>query len=155
MAYAAPMHSRQDAAEPWVAALKGAGLRVTSARLRTLEALDLAAGPMSHHALAQSLNMAGLDRTTVYRNLVALCRAQLVRRSHGGDRIWRYVLAARGQSHRAAHPHFDCRGCGESHCLSPVDISLHGQAEALAALDGFEVVLRGRCAGCAGRVGTP
>lgn len=134
---------------PWAARLKDAGLRVTQARLRTLMALESLDAPQSHDALATTLAEDGLDRITVYRNLIVLCRAQLVRRSHGGDRIWRYSLTVQGVQHRHAHPHFDCRGCGNSRCLSPIDVSLHGQAEALAGLEGIEVVLRGRCAGCA------
>jgi Fe2+ or Zn2+ uptake regulation protein len=133
----------------WREQLRRAGLRVTPQRLATLEALAMLEAPISHEGLAQQIDQP-MDRATVYRNLVALCRAQLVRREHGGDRIWRYSLAAQQRAHRAAHPHFSCSGCGDTRCLQASDVRLAGAAQALGAQsDQVEVWLRGQCDRCA------
>jgi Fur family ferric uptake transcriptional regulator len=135
---------------PLAAQLKTAGLRVTTARLTILAALGALTRPVSHDELAhQQMDHANMDKITIYRTLVAFTRTKLVVRSLGEDRIWRYVLAAQAQRHQTAHPHFNCRDCGDTRCLQDRDVSLHGQAQALSHNPAFEVVLRGRCDNCA------
>jgi len=131
------------------ARLRQAGLRATRARLQILAALDVAHQSKSHDALAEELGHDAMDRITVYRNLVALTRAGLVRRENGDDRIWRYRLAGREDLHKRAHPHFSCRTCGDTQCLPDSAVSLQGLAKSLGAQSsGVEVTLSGHCDRC-------
>lgn len=152
------MASSQTPQEPtptaqWTGRLRAVGLRATSARMHTLAALQLAPEPLSHDALAQHLAQhlgeGAIDRITVYRNLMALTRAGIVHRAHGGDRIWRYRLTGEEDLHKRAHPHFSCRACGTTQCLPEADVRLIGAAKSLGAQpSGLEVMLSGQCARC-------
>lgn len=131
------------------ARLRAAGLRATRARLHTLAALQRAQTALSHEALADALGTEVMDRITVYRNLLALTRAGLVRREHGGDRIWRYRLKSQDDLHKRAHPHFSCKACGDTQCLPEEAVRLAGAAKTLEAItSGLEVTLSGQCARC-------
>jgi Fur family ferric uptake transcriptional regulator len=138
------------------ARLRQAGLRATRARLQILAALDGARQSKSHDALADELGHEAMDRITVYRNLMALTRAGLVRRENGGDRIWRYRLCGREDLHKRAHPHFSCRACGDIQCLPHSAVSLTGPARSLGARpSGVEVTLSGQCDRCSALPGAP
>ena len=131
------------------ARLHEAGLRATRARLQILAALEGARESKSHDALALELGHEAMDRITVYRNLVALTRAGLVRRDNGDDRIWRYRLCGREDLHKRAHPHFSCRACGDIQCLPDSAVSLQGPARSQGArASGVEVTLSGHCDRC-------
>lgn len=135
------------------ARLRAAGLRATQARVHTLTALMASSEAESHEALAdrlaQSLGPGVLDRTTVYRNLVAFTRAGILRREHGADRIFRYRLAGTIDQHRRAHPHFSCNACGTTQCLPEAAVRLHGTAQTLGnRINGLEVTLSGQCERC-------
>src|SRR5262245_2543452 len=75
------------------------GLRVTSSRLLVLGELSKEGPPVSHPELAERLAERGLDRVTVYRNLVALTDAGLLVRTQLSDHVWRYELPPTGTSH--------------------------------------------------------
>ena len=81
-----------------VESLRGAGLRKTAPRLAVLEVLERARRPLSHAEVAESLAAEGLDRATVYRNLVALSEAGLVRRSDHGDHVWGFERVDAGHA---------------------------------------------------------
>lgn len=136
--------------------LRAAGLRVTLPRLTVLDALARLARPVSHAELAAELAAGGLDRVTVWRNLVALHEAGLVARSDPGDRTYRFELrrvdgAAAGATAAAhgadAHPHFVCTACGTVRCLDVAAVQLDALAQAAGAVSAIE--LKGRCVACA------
>ena len=66
--------------------IRRAGLRSTAPRIAVFRRLYAAATPISHGELVEVLNEEGMDRTTVYRNLVDLTDAGLVRRT--ADPAW-------------------------------------------------------------------
>jgi Fur family ferric uptake transcriptional regulator len=143
-----------DALSARTRVLHGAGLRKTGPRLAVLGVLEQAKAPVSHGEVADALTRAGLDRATVYRNLLALTEAGIVRRTDLGDHVWRFELVsgsssgARGKNGRDhGHPHFVCSDCGTVSCLPKVKIRFDGPQAALAKR-GVEVQLRGRCGGC-------
>lgn len=131
-------------------ALRAAGLRKTAPRLAVLAVLERAGAPLSHAEVAETLAPEGLDRATVYRNLVALSEAGLARRSDLGDHVWRFERVARGgrAAGAHAHPHLVCTGCGSVSCLEKLSVRFEGEGAALAKR-GVEVQLRGPCADCA------
>ncbi len=124
--------------------LTAAGLRITSPRLAVLRELSAQGAPASHPELTDSLATHGLDRVTVYRNLVALTEAGLLVRTQLSDHVWRYELPVRGASH-GQHPHLVCTDCGSVECLPKAAVRLQGDA---AAAHVSEVQLRGLCTDC-------
>lgn len=93
------------------ALLKGAGLRVTAARVAILDVLCHAEKALDAQQVVARLAAGApeTDRVTVYRTLGALARAGIAHRVHAGDRVWRYALAGAGtgratSGHRAHAP---------------------------------------------------
>lgn len=132
------------------ATIRGVGLRSTAPRVAVLRRLMAAETPVSHGELVDSLADAGLDRTTVYRNLVDLTEAGLVRRTDLGDHVWRFELK-REAGELVRHPHFTCVECGTVACLPEVTLSVKtnkGVPKALSRQK-VEIQLRGQCDECA------
>jgi Fur family ferric uptake transcriptional regulator len=124
--------------------------------MAVLERLDAASAPLSHGEVAALLAPSGVDRATVYRNLVDLVEAGLARRSDLGDHVWRFERTrparAGGGGHAANHPHFVCVDCGTVSCLPEGSVRVRGGPGWPRALSRrlLEVQLRGRCDQCAG-----
>jgi Fur family ferric uptake transcriptional regulator len=139
---------RVDSAVARTKILRDAGLRTTGPRLAVLGALDRAKSPLSHADVADQLDDETLDRATVYRNLMALTQAGLVRRTDLGDHVWRFELVRAYTSQEMTHPHFICTDCEKVSCLPGVTVRIDGDGAASVARKGFEVQLRGVCGDC-------
>lgn len=114
--------------------LREAGLRATGPRIEVVELLAGAHTPLTHSELHAEL--AGMDRVTLYRNLLRLVEVGLIREISG-----RYELAD------SAHPHFVCEQCGDIECLPAIAVRLDDPrwSEAVA---GAAVQLTGACPDC-------
>ena len=155
----APSHrdagSRDDSRESLRSRIRAAGLRATPGRVATLEVLQAASTPLRHADVVERLSAGtdsaplGLDRATVYRNLMDLTDAGLVARTDLGDHAWRFELPAAGPS--LEHPHFVCTDCGEVACLADVDITIRSGRGSPRSVQRsrVEVQLRGTCDRCA------
>lgn len=132
------------------ALLHKAGLRSTTARIAVLRQLRAAIVPLSHAELAKELVPTGLDRATVYRNLMDLAEANLAARVEVGDHVWRYELRRREHEHDIEHPHFVCVDCGRVQCLTQVKFEITPKpgtkASSISSLT--EVLLKGHCGEC-------
>jgi Fur family ferric uptake transcriptional regulator len=140
-------------------ALREAGLRATAPRLAVLRSLNGATGPVSHGEVAADLAAEGWDRATVYRNLMALTSAGLLRRTNLGDHTWRFELkrgepghdhAGKQPEDTSVHPHFLCDACGDVVCLlgSAVQVvAARGTPKAIQRRR-YEVQIKGRCDNC-------
>lgn len=132
--------------------IRDSGLRVTMARVAVMEKLNAAQAPLSHAELADVLVPEGLDRATVYRNLIDLTEANLVSRSELGDHVWRFESRRSGHGHgHDPHPHFVCIQCGKVSCLADVELHLTpppGSARSVIR-ELSEVLLKGTCVRCA------
>lgn len=108
-----------------------------------------ATNPVSHGELVGQLADQGMDRTTVYRNLVDLTDAGLVQRTDLGDHVWRFELK-RGGGDELRHPHFTCTDCGAVCCLPEVTLSVKPGRGVPKALNRqkVEIQLRGVCDDC-------
>lgn len=128
--------------------IRNAGLRSTAPRVAVLRRLMEATNPVSHGELVTQLTDQGMDRTTVYRNLVDLTDAGLVQRTDLGDHVWRFELKRRGDEPR--HPHFTCVDCGAVSCLPEVTLSVKPGRGVPRALNRqkVEIQLRGVCDDC-------
>jgi Fur family ferric uptake transcriptional regulator len=127
-------------------ALRGAHLRVTLPRLAVLRELWRTPGAVSHADLTGRLAPHGIDRVTVWRNLMALSDAGLVARTDLGDHTWRFERADPNAHAADAHPHFVCLDCRKVTCL-PDDAVFLSSAAARGAIV-LEVHLKGRCGAC-------
>lgn len=104
---------------------------------------------MSHGEVADLLSGDGFDRATVYRNLLALTEAGILRRTDLGDHVWRFELmgSGPGDSKEHGHPHFVCTECSTVTCLTKMKVRFDGPQAALAKR-GVELQLRGECDTC-------
>ena len=125
--------------------LSARGLRVTGPRISVLRELCKQGPPISHPELAERLAGQGLDRVTVYRNLLALMEAGLLVRTQLSDHVWRYELPQGGGATHGLHPHLVCTDCGSVECLPKAAVRLQGAA---AQAQVSEVQLRGLCTDC-------
>jgi Fur family ferric uptake transcriptional regulator len=128
-------------------AIRGAGLRATAQRVAVLGLLSKSAEPLSHGEISERLANLATERSTIYRNIIALARAGLVERT-GRDTAWRFAFT-RGVAHARAHPHFVCNSCGRTQCLEKMTVAM-GRVDGPRAvkLREFEIQLRGACDDC-------
>jgi Fur family ferric uptake transcriptional regulator len=129
--------------------LRGRGLRATPSRVAVLELLQNARHPISHAEVSEQLAGQAWDPATLYRNLVDLAEAGLVRRSDVGDRVWRFELVG-GDHDLSKHPHFVCTECGTVECLPPIELVLpRTKTPKSVKQRRIEVQVRGLCDACA------
>jgi len=97
----------------------------------------------------------GMELSTVYRALDALCEAKLVGESRLSEGPALYEARA------SSHPHLVCERCGRiSHLEASPEVDRGLLADLAAGSEGFEVrelrvVARGICAECLGREEPP
>jgi Fur family ferric uptake transcriptional regulator len=128
--------------------VRARGLRATPSRLAVLELLRTSDGPMSHGEVADRLASQAWDRATIYRNLIDLSEAGLLRRTDVGDHIWRFE-AITGRHAASAHPHFVCTECGTIECLPELEYTLtRAKAPRAIRQKRVEVQMRGLCDAC-------
>jgi len=130
--------------------LRGHGLRRTNSRVAVLEFLRAHPKPLSHGDITAALEPSGLDRATVYRNLMDLAEAGILVRSDMGDHIWRFELL-REHADAPSHAHFVCTDCGGVTCLPEASVTLTPSKQAPKALRKRDVVVqvKGICDACA------
>ncbi|MBM4282987.1 MAG: transcriptional repressor [Deltaproteobacteria bacterium] len=126
--------------------LVGKGIRVTEQRMVILRELAKLRIPTSHPELTERIAGGGLDRATVYRNLLSLTKAGLLVKTQLGDNVWRFQLPKMKSTEHGTHPHFVCNDCGDIACLPESAVTLRGEAIRNQVA---EVQLRGRCLACA------
>lgn len=131
--------------------LRTAGLRATAARVTVLRVLSGRASASSHPEITAALAEDGWDRATLYRNLVDLTEAGLLRRVDLGDHVWRYELSGGpdGAHDDAEHPHFLCTECGDVACLPDMVLPVpDGKVPGAVRRGKVAIQLRGRCDRC-------
>ena len=136
-------HSTSKRDERFRELLSAKDIRVTEQRLAVLRALATRRAPVSFPELVEALPV-GLDRATVYRNLLGLTEAGILIRSQLGDGVSRYELPTSGESTHTQHLHLVCVDCGNVSCLPPNTVALRGEAARRVT----DVQLRGHCEVC-------
>lgn len=141
--------------EPWwKQRLHDVSLRATSARLDVLRVLAASPLPLTAQDVLELVRKTdeSADRVTVYRTLSSLVDAGIAHRMDPGDRVWRFGLLGRGESHEhRGHAHFVCDACGEVRCLadSTISVALKGRAtEQRLKIKQQDVYLHGTCETC-------
>ncbi len=97
--------------EEAIRAVRGRGMRLSTARRLVLEALFAANGPVSAVHLAHTLS---IDESSVYRNLEVLERHGLIRHVHLGHGPGLYVLVGRQEVE-----YLYCERCAEVTAVTP------------------------------------
>ncbi len=125
-------------------------LRATTSRVAVLWALRASRAPKSHGDVAATLSGFGLDRATVYRNLLDLTGAGLARRTDLGDHVWRFEAVRPGRGGKE-HPHFLCDACGTVTCLDDLKLVFKSRPPGLKTLPRRDVAIlvKGKCDDCA------
>ena len=109
---------RFNSPETVLNALRGHGLRVSTARRVVVQALFAAERPMSAEEIASGENAAlPVDLASVYRNLETLEELGVVRHVHAGHSAGRYALTGNGESEYLA-----CERCGALTEVGPRDL---------------------------------
>jgi Fur family ferric uptake transcriptional regulator len=133
--------------------IRATGLRVTAPRVAVLQRVLQALSPVTHGEIAEALSPQGWDRATIYRNLIDLTDAGILRRTDVGDHVWRFEVKADDSVAHVdkTHPHFVCDECGDVQCLPEEIVELHASRSAPKSLRGrdVEIQLKGRCDRCA------
>ena len=127
--------------------LRAAGVKVTPGRVRVLDALAGAAGPLSHADLETRFPDA--DRVTLYRVLDSLVACGLALKAVDARGVFRFSASGARREH-SGHVHFRCTDCGGVFCLkaAPPPPPKLPRGFRLAEAD-YDV--RGTCADCARR----
>lgn len=107
--------------------------------------------PKSHAEVCDEIGERGIDRATLYRNLIDLAEAGLVRRSDHGDHVWRFEWVGDAGPHDVAeHAHFVCSECAGVSCLPAGAVAVSAVRGAPRSLKTrVEVQVRGVCDNCA------
>jgi Fur family transcriptional regulator, ferric uptake regulator len=95
----------EDRLQEGILRLKAAGLKVTKPRERILGVVAASPKPLSSEEVHARLK--GSDLVTVYRTLLAMEEAEILRRADFGDGVRRYEFA---NAHHHHH-YVICRGC--------------------------------------------
>jgi Fur family ferric uptake transcriptional regulator len=129
------------------ALLRARGLRRTTARVSVLRFVTSHTRALSHGDIAEALEPEGLDRATVYRNLIDLAEVGLLVRRDLGDHVWRFEARREDD---AGHAHFICTGCGGVTCLPEDSVKIVARApKALRKKSELVVEIKGICDDCA------
>jgi Fur family ferric uptake transcriptional regulator len=129
-------------------ALHARGLRFTRSRAAVLDVVQRSTHPLSHADVAARLERDGWESASIYRNLVDLAEAGLLKRTDLGDHVWRFEVA-RGEQHEQQHPHFLCTACGVVECLPALALEHAKGAPRSVRLKKVEIHVRGLCDACA------
>ena len=133
------------------ARLRERGLKASAPRAAVLESIGRQECVVSAQGIADDLkrHRQKVGIATVYRTLEVLEELKLVQRLDLGGESARFEPALPDGHH---HHHFICRSCGEA--IPFEDPALERAIEALgerlaASVDEHDVILKGRCPGCA------
>jgi Fur family transcriptional regulator, ferric uptake regulator len=142
-----------ESPETVLSAMRGHGLRISTARRLIVGFLFEAGEPVSAQQIATGLNGTPLDLASVYRNLETLEGIGVVRHFHAGHGPGRYVLVGGGEREYLA-----CDRCGAIEEVDPAE--LDRLRETVRKSYGYEVrfthfPMVGRCPRCADGDGGP
>ena len=127
--------------------LRGAGLKVTPARLELLRVLSKNERPLTVTDIASKLS--NINQITIYRALVAMGEAQIVRKVDVQHAYTHYELVATKKHHH----HAICSSCGRIEdveaCLpASLEKEVLRHLKEFSSLTGHSLEFIGRCKKC-------
>ena len=128
--------------------LKKAKIRLTAPRLSILKVLLSADAPLTQENIAEKLGKDSPDKVTIYRTLETFIEANVVHKAFLKHRTWHYELAHHCSEHQC-HPHFTCTKCGQTHCLTQINVPLAPKTYKGFLIQHQQVRFDGICPTCA------
>lgn len=128
--------------------LTARGVRPTASRLLVLRTLWEARAPLSLRELEERLVVA--ERSTVFRSLQLLVEHHLAHAIDDGSGAMKYE-ACHGETDCTPsdqHPHFYCRRCRHTFCLTSSPLPQIALAEGFRA-EAYNIIIKGLCPQCA------
>lgn len=127
--------------------LRAAGLYCTAGKVMILKVLMQASKPLTHKQIALKLGKKGLNKVTIYRSIEGFVRAGLVHKAFLHNRTWHFELADNCTDSQC-HPHFTCRSCGDTQCLTELSVPVVNGLKKGFVLQRQRVQLEGLCSAC-------
>ena len=124
-----------------------AELRRTAPRTSILAVLLGTGKPLTAKQIAAKLGPAGPDKVTIYRTLESFVKAGLVHKAFLQKRTWHFELA-HNCSKSQCHPHFTCTDCGETVCLTEIELPMAKSPHKGLIIRRQRVQLEGLCSRC-------
>ncbi|MHC4265545.1 MAG: Fur family transcriptional regulator [Planctomycetota bacterium] len=103
--------------------LKAVNLRQTGQRKAVLTTLMNSSKPLTQDQITDRLGQKAPNKVTIYRVLEKLLDTGLVHKAFLRKRTWHYELS-HNCSEKQCHPHFTCTDCGDTHCLTDVNLPM-------------------------------
>ena len=103
--------------------LRSVHLRQTKPRLEILQAMLKSDAPLTQEQIADKIGPDAPNKTTIYRTLTQLVDKNLVHQAYLDDRTAHFELAHHCGEHQC-HPHFTCRQCHKTQCLTGIHVPL-------------------------------
>jgi Fur family transcriptional regulator, ferric uptake regulator len=125
--------------------LRAKELRATPARIAVLNLVAGSEQPISHQEAADELAKGGYDKSTIFRALVDLTDASLLRKFDAGDHVWRFERVQSGDDSHPVHPHLMCVDCGNIQCLDEGQVELKA-SKTFGKIE--DVIIKGHCKDC-------
>lgn len=126
--------------------LQSANLRCTPGRMAIIKTLIRTTTPLSESQILETIPQAHLNKTTIYRAMTCFMEAGIIHQAYIKDRSRYYELAHRC-SHQQCHPHFTCTQCGQTECMTELNLPLaHTKKGHLITRQ--KVELEGLCPDC-------
>lgn len=132
--------------------LRSADLRRTKPRAAIMSVLLQARKPLTQDQISSNLADTAPNKVTIYRTLERFCEAGLLHKAFMQKRAWHFELADRC-TEKQCHPHFTCKKCGVTQCLTKLSLPLVKGLNNGFIIHRQQVRLEGLCPRCAGKKG--
>ena len=127
--------------------LRRYNLRATAPRLAVVSVLSASPNPMAHRDVLKVLGEMDWDPATVYRNLVKLAEAGVIKVVSRAEGMARYAVSTTDDGHH--HAHFVCSDCGTVSCLPDATVSeVSAPGRWKTAVAAATIQLQGSCPDC-------
>ena len=132
--------------------LRSGNLRRTVPRVTILSAVLKAHKPLTQDQISASLAPTIPNKVTIDRALESFCKAGFVHKAFMQKRTWHYELADKCTESQC-HPHFTCKKCGVTQCLTKLSLPLVKGLNSGFIIHRQQVRLEGLCPRCVGKKG--
>ena len=127
--------------------LEKAGMHRTIPRQEIIEVLLQSKSPVTQEQVGEKIRGKAPDKVTIYRTLESLVKSGLVHKAFLHNRTWHYELAD-NCSEFQCHPHFTCKKCGDTHCMTGVSVPMAGKPAKGYIIHRQRVQIEGICPKC-------
>lgn len=132
------------------ALLRKRDIRPTSTRILICRLLSRMESPLSAAEIENRLDT--VDRSTVGRTVATLAEGGLLHKIDDGSGVMKYELCHANDAHHEGmhsdmHPHFYCRNCGRTICMTDIPMPTTELSQGFE-IESINLVFSGICADC-------